>query len=302
MAAVPTVSSTDGFRITVNTLIKRPTVIRERILSLANQQFMVDEVLRHVQDIPSGVVLYNESTPLYANTGPSVVAEGGEIPLVTANLGTPKSARSVKRAFGIEFTEEMRRRNDMDRVNTSLQQVINSMKVAWEDTFLAQAYAAFTTIASGTPWATATTVRRTLANAMLAIQLADADTVDQTGVQKFGFQPDTLIMHHSRAMDLALNDDMNKYFVGSDRTASADKLALSGLLFGQFRVVKSWRVPPTQALLVEAKTVGGIADERPLDVTPLYENKNTETWRANVLRQSALFIDQPKAGLLLTGI
>jgi hypothetical protein len=299
---VGTVSSNDGYRLTVNTLIKRPTVIRERILKLADQQFITDQVLRKVQDIPSGVVLYSESTPLYANGGPSVVAEGGEIPLITANLGIGKAARSVKRAYGIEFTEEMRRRNDMDRVNTSITQVVNSMKAAWEDAFLAQALAGFASTASGTAWATATDVRSTLANAMLAIQLADAESTDQTGVQKFGFEPDTLILHHARAMDLALNSDMNKYFVGSDRTANADKLTLPGLLFGQFKVVKSWRVPTNSAILLEAGTVGGIADERAMDVTPLKEDVNRETWRCNVVRQSAIFLDQPKAARVITGI
>ena len=299
---VGTVSSNDGYRLTVNTLIKRPTVIKERILQMADQQFITDQVLRKVQDIPSGVVLYNESTPLYANGGPSVVAEGGEIPLITANLGIGKAARSVKRAYGIEFTEEMRRRNDMDRVNTSITQVVNSMKAAWEDAFLASAIAGFASTASGTAWATATDVRTTLANAMLAIQLADAESTDQTGVQKFGFEPDTLILHHARAMDLALNSDMNKYFVGSDRTANADKLTLPGLLFGQFKVVKSWRVPTTSAILLEAGTVGGIADERALDVTPLKEDVNRETWRCNVVRQSAIFLDQPKAARVITGI
>lgn len=299
---VGTVSSNDGYRLTVNTLLKRPSVIRERILRLADQQFITDTVLRKVQDVPSGVVLYNESTPLYANGGPSVVAEGGEIPLITANLGVGKSARTIKRAFGIEFTEEMRRRNDMDRVNTSIAQVVNSMKAAWEDAFLSQAIAGFASTASGTAWATATDVRSTLANAMLAIQLADADTDTQTGVQKFGFEPDTLILHHARAMDLALNSDMNKYFVGSDRSAPADSLTLPGLLFGQFKVVKSWRVPTTSAILLEAKTVGGIADERALDVTPLEHNSTRETWRCNVVRQSAIFLDQPKAARVITGI
>lgn len=299
---VGTVSSNDGYRLTVNTLLKRPAVIKERILSLANQQFITDQVLRKVQDVPSGVVLYNESTPLYANGGPSVVAEGGEIPLITANLGIGKAARTIKRAFGIEFTEEMRRRNDMDRVNTSITQVVNSMKAAWEDAFLSQAIAGLASTASGTAWATATDVRSTLANAMLAIQLADAESTNQTGVAKFGFEPDTLILHHARAMDLALNSDMNKYFVGSDRTASADSLTLPGLLFGQFRVVKSWRVPTNSAILLEAKTIGGIADERALDVTPLEHNSTNETWRCNVVRQSAIFLDQPKAGRVITGI
>jgi hypothetical protein len=299
---VGTVSSNDGFRLTVNTLLKRPNVIKERILGLADQQFITDVVLRKVQDVPSGVVLYNESTPLYANGGPSIVAEGGEIPLITANLGIGKAARTIKRAFGIEFTEEMRRRNDMDRVNTSITQVVNSMKAAWEDAFLAAAIAGFASTASGTAWATATDVRSTLANAMLAIQLADADSTNQSGVQKFGFEPDTLILHHARAMDLALNSDMNKYFVGSDRTASADRLSLPGLLFGQFKVVKSWRVPTTSAILLESGTVGGIADERPLDVTPLERNNTNETWRCNVVRQSAIFLDQPKAARVITGI
>lgn len=303
MATVPTVSSNDGARLTVNTLLKRPGIVRARVLQMADQQFVTDVVLRHVQDIPSGSVIYSESTPLLADTSPSIVAEGGEIPLATASLGVEKVARSVKRAYGIQFTEEMRRRNDMDRVNTSITQVVNSMKAAWEDAFLSQTKAAFQTVASTAVWTTSTAVRKDLANAMLAIQLADADTANQTGKMKFGFEPDTIIMHHSRAMDLALNDDMNKYFQGSFPAGSyADKLSLPGLLFGQFRIVKSWRMDPTQAILLQSNVVGGIADERPLEVTPLYKDEDREMWRCNVIRQSAIFIDQPKAAVTVTGI
>jgi hypothetical protein len=34
----------------------------------------------------------------------------------------------------------------------------------------------------------------------------------------------------------------------------------------------------------------------------LYEHRQTETWRTDVTRMSAVFIDQPKAGLVITGV
>jgi hypothetical protein len=68
------------------------------------------------------------------------------------------------------------------------------------------------------------------------------------------------------------------------------------------KLVRSWRLDPDKAILLESKTVGGISDERPLGATPLYEHRPTETWRTDVTRMSAVFIDQPKAGLVLTGI
>lgn len=298
----PVVGSFDGARLTVNSILKRPGVIRERVLQLADQQFITDVVLRKVQDIPSGVLTYDESTPIFADVNPLQVAEGAEIPLATTSEGTPKTVRSVKYASGVRITEEMRRRNDIDKLNRDITRVVNSMKATWENRFLALALANFATTPAGTVWASATTVRQVLASAMLAIQLADADSSNQTGVNKFGFEPDTLILHHARAMDLALNADMNKYFVGSDRTAAADSLSLPGLLFGQFKVVKSWRVDPTQAILLESKTVGGYADERPLEVSNLYQDQTREMWRANVVRSSALFMDQPKAGIVITGV
>jgi hypothetical protein len=68
------------------------------------------------------------------------------------------------------------------------------------------------------------------------------------------------------------------------------------------RLVTSWRLDPDKAILLESKTVGGISDERVLGSTPLYEHKPTETWRCDVSRMSAVFIDQPKAGVVITGI
>jgi hypothetical protein len=65
----------------------------------------------------------------------------------------------------------------------------------------------------------------------------------------------------------------------------------------------SWQMPANKALLLQAKTIGGIADERPLHATPMREQaNNTETFRSNVIRRSAIFIDQPKAGIVLTGV
>lgn len=302
------VSYQDGPRLTVNMMIKDPKLIPARILDMMNQQFFVDQLLRNAGSADSGVVQYFESTPQFATDGSSIVQEFGEIPATTGDMGQPMAAHVVKRALALKISQEMIDRNNVDRVNVQLTQIKNSFQRDWEDAFLAQVRAKLPTLvstASGA-WTTSsvTGIRKDLADALLAIQLASTDAADNTGVNKLGFDPDTIVLNHSVATYMALNDDMNKYFVYGNRTADApaEGLTLPGLLFGRFRVIKSWRLDTDSAIVCEAKTIGGIADERPLQATPLYEHRPTETWRSDVIRSSAVFIDQPKAGIVITGI
>lgn len=301
------VSFQDGPRLTVNLMIKNPKLIPARILSMMDQAFFVDQILRNAGSNDSGVVQYHESTPQFANDGTTVVKEFGEIPVTTGDMGKPQAAHVVKRAMALMISREMIDRNNVDRVNTQLTQIKNTFARDWEAAFLAQVRAKLPTMASTASgaWSAASTtgVRKDLADALLAIQLASTDAADTTGKNKLGFDPDTIVLNHAVATYMALNDDMNKYFV-YDRTAQApaESFTLPGLLFGRFKVIKSWQLDNDSAIVVESKTIGGISDERPISSTPLYEDKPRETFRSDVVRSSAVFIDQPKAGIVITGI
>lgn len=306
------VSVRDGQRVTVNTLVKAPTVIPKRILSMMDQQFLVDAVLRSGNDTQSGAVLFYESTPLFANADPKVLDEFGEIPTANGYLGKPMVARVVRRALGLRVSKTMQDRNDIDAVNTQVIQIRNTMVRAWEDAFFSALVAAknVQVLTTDTAWqASGSHIRKDVNSAKYLIQTAAAD--GQGGDQKFGYKADTLIISEETEMDFLDSDEVTKPYVGN---MASENLQFTGTLPNKFLgldVLTSWRMSsyaPSAALVLQRKLIGGISDERPLQATPLYGEGNgpnggpTESFRTDVTRASAIFLDQPLAACFIVGV
>lgn len=305
-------ASDDGPRLTVNTLVKSPALVPKRILSMMGQEFMVDSLLRQGPPIPGGSLIFSQSEPLYADDGPMDVAEFGEIPLTTTQVGTPMVAKSVKKAMGFRISQESIDRNNFDKVQQDMIKLKNSFARTYEDVFLTALLASLPTLAATAQWTTGTAsaagagIYADLTHGTYNISNADADSADGTGTSKFQFNADTIVLNDKVAKLLLLNADITKVLqvgnVASQQPLVTGNATDTFLKAFGLRLVTSWRLDPTKAILLESKTIGGISDERPLGATPLYEHKPTETWRTDVTRMSAVFIDQPKAGLVLTGI
>lgn len=306
-------ASDDGPRLTVNQMVKSPTLVPKRIVSMVGQGFMVDRLLRQGPPIPGGSLIYSESEPLYANDAPMNVEEFGEIPLTTTSSGEMKVAHSVKKALGFRISQESIDRNNFDKVQQDMTKLKNSFAKAYEDVFLTALLAALPTLAaSGASWVNTTAssagqgIYADLTHGTYNIANADADTSNGTGEQKFDFNADTVVINDKVAKLMLLNADITKV-LGIGNAATMQPL-ISGdatqafLKAFNLNLVTSWRLDPDKAILLESKTIGGVSDERVLGATPLYEHRPTETWRTDVSRMSAVFIDQPKAGLVITGI
>lgn len=307
----------DGPRLTVSQLVKSPTLVPKRIIQMAGQGFMVDKLLRQGPPIPGGSLIFSESEPLYADEGPMNVEEFGEIPLTTTSTGEMRVAKSVKKALGFRISQESIDRNNFDKVQQDMVKLKNSFAKTYEDVFLSALLAALPTLAASDAtngWTgtgasasdLSTGIYADLAHGTYNVSNADADSNNGTGEQKFHFQADTLVINDKVANLLLLNPQIAKVLgVGNvaDRNPLVTGNATSAFLsaFG-LKLVKSWRLDPDKAILLQSKVIGGVSDERPMGATPLYEHKPTETWRSDVSRMSAVFIDQPKAGLVLTGI
>ena len=301
----------DGPRITVNTLVKSPTVVPKRILDMMKQSFLVDVLLRDGGEAPGGAVLYFESTPLFANDNPAILDEFGEIPVTNGSLGTPKVVRVVRRALGLRISKTMVDRNALDAVNVQITQIRNTMVRAWEDAFLSAVIANVSTnvITTDTAWgATGSHIRKDVNAAKFVIQNAAADAA---GNQKFGYVADTLVISTETQMDFLNSTEVSTPYVGN---LANENLLYTGKLPNQFLaldVVVSWRLlayAPSCALVLQRKIIGGISDERPLSATPLYGEGGgpnggpTESWRTDTTRASAIFLDQPRALCIIAGV
>lgn len=306
------VSVQDGPRLTVSELMKSPTVIPQRILSMMDQAFLVDSVLRDAEDAPGGAVLYHESTPLFSQDDPAILDEFAEIPVTRGSLGNPSVARVVRRAFGLRVSKTMVDRNRIDAVNIQVLQIRNTMVRAWEDAFFSTMLAnrSVQVIQTDKAWGAAASphMRQDITAAKYLIKKAAADTA---GKQKFGFVADTLIISIETETDFLLSAEVSLPYNGN----LADKnLLYTGKLPNSFLgldVLVSWRLSayfPSGAVVMQRKIIGGISDERPLQATPMYGEGGgpnggpKESFRTDVTRASAIFLDQPLAIVLIAGV
>lgn len=307
----PATYSVSGTRITVNSLIKDPLLIRQRFLQMADQQFIMEALLRNAGSADAGVVQYFESTPLFSDDDLAVVGEGGEIPLTTGQDGIPKAAFTIKTARGIEITREMRDRNKLDLVNIRMTQVRNTVVRHWERRLFA-AMAALVPSANvldltGSTavknWVTgsAPTIRFNILDAMALI--TEAKVPNQGADAFLGFEPDTLVVS-TRARYAMMKDTAFGTIYTNSPLADHAPIYVGELerdVLG-LRVLASRFLTDKNAYLVQSKTIGGYADERPLQVSPTYPDNPREVWRSDVVRRTAIFLDQPLAIAQIKGI
>lgn len=282
---------TDSRPLTVNTFLADPQLIPVRMLDMANQLFIADQLLRKA---PQGWVYeYFTSTPLFSLSTPDVVAEFGEIPVSQNQLGPLALAKVVKRALGITVSKEMADRNRIDLLNTQIQQVSNTFVQVWDTAFMAAVSAAVTlTQAAAAAWSSTTT-----ATPQKDITLAAQKIVDT----KFGFRPDTLILPTSAVANLIGNPAVWSAWTGNVANLNP---GVTGRLPGQFLGYDVWATYSltNTALVCQREVLGFIGDERPLQASPVVWRPDNESWRTNIIRSSAVAIDQPSAVASITGI
>lgn len=295
--------SNQGLRVTVNDFINDPLLVRSRVMRLMERQWIMEAVLRNEGPNNSGVIQYEENSPNFLDDEPEVVAEGGEIPLGQGSEGTPKASFTIKTALGLMITREMRDRNRVGTLNRRMIQLRNTFARDWERRLFAEfSSKAVNVQAVATPWATSTTLRDDISVAIETISEATLG-VDDDSQDFMGFNPNTLLIPKSSTFDLLRNDAFAKLYELGDKTSQHPMYShqLERSIMG-LTVMESRFLPAGTAYIMERGEVGGYSDERPFQVGALYEDQNNETWRANAVRRTAIFVDQPKAYVKLTGV
>lgn len=302
MAPIPWVTSQSGVRITVNDWLKDPTIIPAYIISLLDQGFLADAILRPGGSAPSGVVRYEETTPLYSDSLIETRAEGSEIPIGSVSRGVPNVAYTQDRAIRLLITEEMRRRDSIDMFARGIAQITNTMKRAYDDMFVASVLNnvnIFSQAASASWGTTTTDIRGDILAAAQKIEGAQ----DGQG-SELGYEADTLIVNRNTKFDIITSDQFNKvYQYGGNLTD--ENLMYTGKLpvkILQYDVLFSPRVPANVAILLQRNQCGFICDEVPLRSMDMVEDRNRLSWSSIVQRASAMGIDQPKSVCKITGV
>lgn len=320
MALYPIASSYDGQRITVDDYLKDPLRIPALVLDLMQNEFIIESVLRNAGQNNSGAVVFEKSTPLFAQKDPSIRQEFAEVPAVTGAVGEKLVAYSYERALAITVSDAMRRRQIVDPVTRQITQVRNSMVKSWNLAFFAlldanigsnQIYAIDPTAA----WDSANSIVGSASPLPFIIrdQIADAaylvnnafstdQTTPTTAKNYFGFEADTLIIDHTAKLALFKSQDFARPYIGDAATSS---IQFSGVMPRQVMgldVLVSHQCPTGSAYILQRGRAGFYSDELPMTATPLYRQEPRKVWRSDVQRASAMGVDQPYAVVKLTGV
>jgi hypothetical protein len=301
----PAYSSLDGPRVTVDALLKDPLVIPALILDMTQNEFIVDAVLRQGGLATSGAVRYSESTPLYADDTPEIRAEFAEVPVVPTSVGIPRVVFTHERAMAIMVSDEMRRRQAIDPVTRQLTQVKNTMLWSWNQAYFSAvvANAGIQTLAVSNPWASSNaTIRGDIANGVYLIENASISSPISGLSQFLGFEADTMIINHGTKNTLLQSSSFAAPYIGD---IASENLQYTGVLPNKIfnlDVMVSRQVPAGNAIIMQRNRCGFIADELPLQASPLYRDEPRKTQRSDVQRSSAIGLDQPLSIVLLSGI
>lgn len=312
MTLTQIVSVTDGPRITVNDLVGNPLWIPTKLKELMMNQFISETLFRNAGGNTNGLVGYYQGNPTFLTTDVQDVAEGGEIPIGVGDRGTPIIAVATKRGLGVRITREMRDENRVGAVQDQMSQLVNTFVRADDRVAKALLQSGVPTQAVGSGGAWDTTngdPRLDLALAIQTITEAAPDIPSGGSTDEwFGFVPDTIVMHGGLLPVLLSNDNFLKVYQGNIADQSiAYSGAFPARIFG-LDVIRSYTFPMDEVLLLQRNVIGFYSDTRPREFTGLYPEGNgpnggpTETWRSDATHKRAIALDQPKAGLWITGV
>lgn len=301
-------------------LRKNPTWIQQIVLEMSTGLFLPEAVLRKGPPAVSGAIAYREAEPLFSDDDISVVGEFGTYPAMTSSRGPVRVSATQKRGGSIFLSQEMIGRGAAAEFAENTKRATNTFARTWSKVFLnevltnpdvPQMTVRAAVLEDG--WhgedelevVGGQGIRKDLANAQYEIQNAYKGQIEQ----KYGYNANTLVLHPLTGTSFINNDELNKIFMMSDKVSESLVYKFTApKRFFNTDIMYSWDMPvdsegvPTKALLLERNTLGFISDERPFRTTPLYENKDNETWRSNMSRISTMAIDNPKAAIWLNGI
>lgn len=305
-------SAYDGEPITVDSMLKDPTWIPERVIDALSGAFLEELLFRNGGSNDSGVVAFREAASPFLNDDAENVAEYGEIPVSGLGDGKVRSIIGQKTALGIRVSYEMRNENKVDRVNQQSTALQNTMIRSSVRSSLAAFDASGTESvpASGAWTGSSGDPAKDLWDAIETIQAAGDD--EQAGGEdggSFGYVPNTLVAHPSAVTALVRNEQIQKYYIGD--LASENPLyrgVLPTTVCG-LQIAQSRFMDPTKVIVLEAGVAGFYSDTYPLQMTPFYEEGGTSgaggpnmSWRSDAFRKRIIGVDNPKAALTITGI
>lgn len=310
MALSPIVGLWDGPSVTVSELMGSPLIIPTKMKEMIAGAYLSEALFRNAGGNTNGMVQFSEGDPSFLDVDIDVVSEFGEIPIGSGSRGMARIATAMKFGKGVRVSKEMIDENKIDHLNTQMKQLRNtfarfdarSAKALLDAKVPAEAVGTAWNEPGSNPWTDVADAIDTISNAAPDAALGGSDD------EGYEFSPDTIVINPGLYATLAANAELAKMFTGNlaDQNMLYTGQMPNTILGLTVLTSKTW--PRDRVLVLERGTIGGKSDTRPLQFTPMYPEGNgpnggpRETFRSDGTEKTVRFVDQPKAGLWLTGI
>jgi hypothetical protein len=308
--------SYDSPQWSVSQMMKRPTLVPGMVVQAVKDNLIADLLLRQGPSAPGGAVQYAEQVAFSSARSAEIIAEFGEIPTTQSDISMPVVAATQKRGLGLKVSKEMETRNDVGRVAQEVALARDAMIRSWNQVFFLAVYRASVLTMNASRQATGgwtvdvvpsagltptASIRKDLANA--AYLMANQQIQGAVGNDRYGFQPDTMVVHPSLMPFLLDSEEVNKVFANSPATTISPRYTMSyPTKFGNLDIVQSWEILPNHCLVAKRNTLGFISEEWPLAGSPMIYTEREQTYNTYFTRRALNAIDTPKSCVLINGV
>lgn len=253
-----TAATLQGVLLTIDTLLKSPTLIRRRLQTLGDLRFAADQILTGRYRSSGGAVMGEQNVPLFTNRPVESVAPGAEYPFANVTRGVPTLQAVKKWGQAVELTDERIKRyvNGGDEVDRIFRLVINSVIKKVDALAIAKVASNVSATQNATAaWAnSSSTILRDIERARAAV--VDLD---------MGFVPDTILMKTVKYADMITDEKVNTL----RRRETTDNPIYGGTVdtFAGLKVVttSAGNLPTDDVWLIDSNQLGGMADEAEVD-------------------------------------
>lgn len=289
----PLIPTLNGRTLTLDVALRQPSIIRDRIARLADDQILLPKFFRQFgAKVEGGGLLYSViAASDFYTTDVEKRAPGSEYRVVEGVDPEPKLADVEDWGGRFQITDEQLSRNAVNYLDQQTTQLANTIARKLDTRAVAALQAAsVATFAPAAGWddlvmvgpldAITPSADRPTAHFAEAQEMAD--------LEELGVRHDTLVVHPEQARQL--------------RTAYAenldDMLASAGFTGGMFA---NPRIPAGTAFVAQGGMVGTVGFEVPLTVE-VYDDRATRSKWVQAYAVPAFAVDRPYAAKKITGL
>jgi len=300
-AAPPTIS---GELLTISRLLQSPTMLRRRLLTIADLRFVADRILTNRYRTSGGAIAFEQSEPMVNNRAIQAIAPGSEYPRDSPADGVAAIAAVSKWGEAVPLTDEKLKRSVYmgQELNRTLIKTANTIVTKIDRLGIAAVASAVTaTSAAAAVWNT------TSALLFRDVELAAAKITDLNQ----GYNPNKVLM--STTKYALLITDPSIATLRQRETTSNPIYGGEIEKLGKYEIITTpvGNLPDDSVWVFDSVHLGGMADE--LDQDPGYatlENNlqyktvridTADRWDIMARRITVPVVQEPGAGIKITG-